>query len=219
MASVPDGLRVLLVDDHEIVRVGLREVLQNAGIHVVGDAATAAEALRAVERCAPGIVLMDVRLPDSTGAALAREIRASYPEIKIVFLTAFEDEEALMATMLGVADGHLLKEIGSASLVRALGMVADGLSVVKPGAHRLALERMRSAVVGESPTSEPLSMQERRVLALVAEGKTNKEIGAVMALSPKTVKNYLTGIFRKLQVRRRAEAVARLLGGRTPREQ
>ena len=203
--------RVLLVDDHEIVRLGLRAVLERAGMNVVAEAADGREALRAVEAARPQVILMDVRLPDRSGVELCREIRSAHPEIKILFLTAFNDEEALIATVFASADGYLLKEIGSDNLVEAIRMVASGLTVMKPDVNRSVVQRLQALSVGPSVGGADLSPQERRVLALVAEGKTNKEIGAAMKLSPKTVKNYLSRVFQKLQVTRRSEAVSRVM--------
>jgi DNA-binding NarL/FixJ family response regulator len=213
MASEEAGeLRVLLVDDHEVVREGLRAVLERAGISVIAEASTAREAVAAVVSTAPDLVLMDVRLPDGSGVVACREIRATHPEVKVLFLTAFEDEDALMATVFAAADGYLLKEIGSVDLVRAIRMVASGLSVLKPSTKQAMVERLRAlGAVGRVGASAQLSAQERRAVALVAEGKTNKEVAAAMDLSPKTVKNYLSRIYQKLQVSCRAEAVARVM--------
>lgn len=203
-------VRVLLVDDHEIVRAGLRAVLADAGIKVVGEASTVSKAIGAANRLKPDIVLMDVRLPDGSGVEACREIRATHPETKVLFLTAFEDEDAMLATYLAHADGYLLKEIGSENLVQAIKAAAHGLSVLDPVSKRRILERVRThmAVVSDAG-GRGLSEQERRVLEWVTKGKTNKEIAVVMRLSPKTVKNYLSHIFQKLQVTRRSEAAAR----------
>lgn len=201
---------VLLVDDHEIVRAGLRAVLADAGIKVIGEASTVSKAISAVNSLNPDIVLMDVRLPDGSGVDACREIRATHPETKVLFLTAFEDEDAMLATYLSHADGYLLKEIGSENLVQAIKAAAHGLSVLDSVSKRRILERVRTniAVVSDAVGSG-LSEQERRVLEWVTKGKTNKEIAVVMKLSPKTVKNYLSHIFQKLQVTRRSEAAAR----------
>lgn len=208
--NTPKPVRVLLVDDHEIVRAGLRLVLTSASIEVVGEASTVSEALSAVHRLKPDIVLLDVRLPDGSGVDACREIRATHPETKVLFLTAFEDEDAMLATGLAHAEGYLLKEIGSENLIQAIKASAEGFSVLDPISKRRILECVRKhmAVVCDA-ASDGLSEQERRVLELVTEGKTNKEIAQVMGLSPKTVKNYLSHVFQKLQVKRRSEAAAR----------
>lgn len=202
--------RVLLVDDHEIVRAGLRLVLTSANIEVVGEASSVSQALTAVHQYRPDIVLLDVRLPDGSGVDACREIRATYPDTRVLFLTAFEDEDALLATGLAHADGYLLKEIGSEKLVQAIRASSDGFAVIDPVSKHRILERVRThLVVVCDVAGHALSEQERRVLELVAEGKTNKEIAQIMRLSPKTVKNYLSHVFQKLQVKRRSEAAAR----------
>lgn len=205
-------LRVLLVDDHEIVRAGLRAVLAGAGMEIAGEASTVAEAIDAAKRLKPNMVLMDVRLPDGSGVEACREIRAAQPETKVLFLTAFEDDDAMLATVFANADGHLLKEIGSENLVQAIQAAARGLSVLDPASKRRVLEHARAqATAAPNAGDGELSAQERRVLALVAEGKTNKEIALAMHLSPKTVKNYLSHIFQKLHVTRRSEAAVRFV--------
>jgi DNA-binding NarL/FixJ family response regulator len=210
-------VRVLLVDDQEIVRAGLRTVLGAAGIEIAGEAATVSEAIEAAARLNPDVVLMDVRLPDGSGVDACREIRAADPRVKVLFLTAFEDEDALLATVFASANGYLLKEIGGRNLVQAVKAVASGLSVLNPDIARPVMERLRAlAAAGQHEVeSEPLSKQERRVLEFVALGKTNREIGAAMGLSAKTVKNYLSRVFQKLQVTRRSEAVARMMRGKS----
>ncbi|MEK6592623.1 MAG: response regulator transcription factor, partial [Pseudomonadota bacterium] len=155
---------------------------------------------------------------DGSGVEACREIRATHPETKVLFLTAFEDEDAMLATIFANADGYLLKEIGSENLVQAVKAAAHGLSVLDPLSKRRILERVRAqATVAPDAGDGELSAQERRVLALVAEGKTNKEIASAMHLSPKTVKNYLSRVFQKLQVTRRSEAAARF-ARTTPRQ-
>ena len=202
-------VRVVLVDDHEIVRAGLRAVLASAGMEVVGEASTVSEAIGAVNRLKPDIVIMDVRLPDGSGVEACREIRATQPETKVLFLTAFEDEDAMLATGLAHANGYFLKEIGSENLIQAINAAAHGFTVLDPFIIRQITERVRThmAVVHDAGGSV-FSEQERRVLELVTKGKTNKEIAVVLKLSPKTVKNYLSHIFQKLQVTRRSEAAA-----------
>lgn len=209
----PHRPRVLVVDDQEIVRAGLRVLLLRAGIDVAGEAKTAAESVAAAARLKPDVVLMDVRLPDGSGVAACREIRAARPDTKILFLTAFEDADAILASEYASADGFLLKEIDAGKLAQAVRMVASGLAVRNYGIAASLLERLRAR---RRPTGDDrLSAQERRVLALVSEGKTNKEIGAAMGLSPKTVKNYLSRIFQKLGIHHRTEAVAWLMGSKS----
>lgn len=205
-------LRVLLVDDHEIVRAGLRTVLAGAGMHVAGEASTASQAVEAAQRLKPDMVLMDVRLPDGSGVEACRKIRAAQPQTKVLFLTAFEDDDALLAAVFASADGYLLKEIDSANLVQAMQAAASGLAVLDPASRRRIPEHAHPQAAARANVEDgDLSAQERRVLALVAQGKTNKEIALAMHLSPKTVKNYLSHVFQKLQVTHRSEAAARFV--------
>ncbi len=205
-------MRVLLVDDHEIVRAGLRSVLTDAGIEVAGEAPTVSEAISAAKRLKPDMVLMDVRLPDGSGVEACREIRATHPETRVLFLTAFEDDDAMLATVFADADGYLPKEIGSENLIRAIRTAGHGLSVLDPVSRRHILERFHGQIAATTDAGgSGLSAQERRVLAWVAEGKTNKEIASAMSLSPKTVKNYLSHVFQKLQITRRSEAAVRFV--------
>jgi DNA-binding NarL/FixJ family response regulator len=208
-------LKVLVVDDHPIIRAGLRAIIGRAGLEVVGEAGTAAAAIDQAARLEPDVVLMDVRLGDCSGVIACREIRAANPGIRVLFLSAFADHDAILATAFASSGGYLRKQIGGDSLVQAIRTVASGLSVLHPSVVDTMIGRMHRIVDagGQSPANELLSNQERRVLALVADGKSNKEIAAAMGLSPKTVKNYLSTVFEKLQVNRRSAAVARMLRG------
>lgn len=211
MTQLPsDAIRLLLVDDHEVVRVGLRTLLERGGrIQVVGEADTMASAVAEALRLRPHIVLMDVRLPDGSGAEACREIRSACPDIRVLFLTSFADKEAVLAAVFGGADGYLLKEIHGSELVHAIQTVAGGKSILDPGVTGPMLAQLRSAPQSLSNgKGDPLSAQEERVLALVAEGKTNKEIAVALDLSDKTIKNYLRHVFQKLQLTRRSQAAA-----------
>lgn len=203
-------IRLLLVDDHEVVRVGLRTVLsQQAGLTVIGEAGTMATAILDALRLKPDVVLMDVRLPDGSGVEACRDILASAPETRIVFLTSYADDDSVLAAVLAGAQGYVLKEIDSVALVRAIHLVADGQSILDPTVTERALRWLRGLGNGpQLPGIEQLSAQEERVLALVAEGKTNKEIAGALGLSDKTVKNYLANVFQKLRITRRAQAAA-----------
>ena len=197
-------IRLLLVDDHEIVRMGLRELFDRSeGIEVVGEAGSVAGAVAEATRLKPGVILMDVRLPDGSGVEACRDILAACPETRVVFLTSYQDDEVILAAVFAGAHGFLQKEIGGESLVRAVKEVVSGKSILDPAAIRVIIEQMRSLSAQEG---DPLSPQEQRVLALVAQGKTNKEIAAVLGLSDKTVKNYLSNTFQKLRVSRRSQA-------------
>jgi two-component system response regulator DevR len=209
------SLKVLLVDDHPIVRAGLHTIMTRAGLEIVGEASTAAAAIDESARLEPDVVLMDVRLADGSGVTACREIRAANPAIRVLFLSAFADHDALLATAFASAGGYLLKQIGADSLVQAIRTVATGLSVFHPSVLDSGWGRMHriADAAGHSSADELLSEQELRVLTLVADGKSNKEIAAAMGLSPKTVKNYLSTVFEKLQVNRRSAAVARMMRG------
>ena len=204
-------IRLLIVDDHEVVRMGLRTLFgQVPDIQVVGEAGTVASAIAEAARLIPTVVLMDMRLPDGTGVEACREILAEHPQTRILFLTSYDDEEAMLAAVFSGASGYLLKEIGGDALVQAVKSVAAGQSILDPGAAKIVTQRLQSlsGTAQSAAKSVSISPQERRVLALVAQGKTNKEIAAALDLSDKTVKNYLGNIFDKLHVSRRAEAAA-----------
>jgi two-component system response regulator DevR len=204
---LPDKLvRLLLVDDHEIVRIGLRTLFARApDIEVVGEAATAEGAVAEAVRTQPDVVLMDVRLPDGCGVDACREIVASCHETRVLFLTSYDDDEAMLAAVFAGTHGYLFKEIDGDALLRAVKCVAAGQSILDPTATRTLMDRLQSLSVSGA---DSLSSQESRVLALVAQGKTNKEIAAALDLSDKTIKNYLSTVFQKLRVTRRAEAAA-----------
>lgn len=203
-------IRLLIVDDHTVVRLGLRTLLgRYSDIEVVGEAGTVAAAIEETARLQPIVVLMDVRLPDGNGFEACRRIRKAQPDTRVLFLTSFADEEIVLESIDAGGDGYLLKEIDDESLVRAIRTVAAGQSILDPAVTRRVLERVKNpeALAGKD-RFEMLSPQERRVLALVAEGKTNKEIGSALGLSDKTVKNYLSNILEKLQLTRRSQAAA-----------
>ena len=203
-------ISVLLVDDHEVVRVGLRSLLaRERGMEVVGEAGSAAEAVAQTTRLRPDVVVMDVRLPDRSGVEACREIRSADSGIKVIMLTSYADEEAVFNSILAGASGYLLKQIRSQELVRAIETVATGQSLLDPAVTQKVLDKVKRLASGHQPPEiAQLSTQERKVLALVAEGKTNKEIASALGLSDKTVKNYLSHVFEKLHLSRRAEAAA-----------
>ena len=204
-------IRLLLVDDHEVVRAGLRALLAGIeGIEIVGEAGSVADAVREAARCEPEVILMDLRLPDGTGIDACREILSGAPRTRILFLTSYSDEQAVMSTVLAGAAGYVLKDIGHRALVEAIRDASAGRPILDP--------RITDPVVSRVRGTEALSAQEQRVLALVVEGKTNKEIAAELGLSDKTVKNYLSNVFSKLGISRRAQAAALFGTGRIPSE-
>ncbi len=211
------AVTLLLVDDHEVVRIGLRNLLSDAGIRVVGEAGTAADAVRKAAALAPDVVLMDVRLPDASGVQACREILSARPSTHVLFLSSYTDEDAALATAFGGAHGYLLKEIRGEALITAIQAAASGQAVQDSPSIQPLLEKMRAsggAGIRQGIPYERLSGQELRVMALVAEGKTNKEIAAALDLSDKTVKNYLSNIFQKLQVSRRSQAAVEFIKSR-----
>jgi two-component system response regulator DevR len=209
-AQPPRPMRVLVVDDHEVVRQGLVALLdRRSGFEVVAQAGTVAEAIEAAARFEPDLVIMDVRLPDGTGIEACREIRAAQPATRVVMLTSYPDEEAVLSAIIAGASGYLLKQIRGRDLVSALEAVGRGESLLDPAVTGKVLERVRRVATG-SATDElaDLTTQERKILLLVAEGKTNKEIAAEVFLSDKTVKNYVSSILSKLNLQRRTQAAA-----------
>ena len=199
--------RVMLVDDHEVLRLGLRTLFTEAGgFEVIAEAGTVAAAVEEGRRWKPDLVLMDVRLPDGSGVEACRDIRTASPGTRVLFLTSFGDDEAVLGTILAGADGFLLKEVSGEELIRASRMVASGRSILDPGIAQRVMAKVKALSVPNGESKEPLAPQERRVLALVAEGKTNKEIAGALELSEKTVGNYLSNIFQKLHVTRRSQA-------------
>jgi two-component system, NarL family, response regulator DevR len=209
MRTKPKPIRLLVVDDHEVVRAGLRTLLHHHhhGITVVGEAGSQAAAVRAAKRLNPDVVLMDVRLPDGSGIEACRDILASHPTTRVIFLTSYADEESALAAVLAGAQGFVLKDIDSSRIIQSIRAVSNGQSLLTPALTQRALSwiKARPAQAG-LVRGQSLSPQEERVLALLADGLTNKEIAATMQLSDKTVKNYLSNMFQKLQISRRTQA-------------
>ena len=203
-------LRVLVVDDHEVVREGLVSLLNRRdGFEVVAEAGTVAEAIEQARRFEPDIVVMDVRLPDGSGIEACREIRAERPATRVLMLTSYPDEEAVLSAIVAGASGYLLKQTRARDLVAALEAVGHGESLLDPAVTEKVLERVRRlATGGVADDLAALTSQEQKILLLVAEGKTNKEIAADVFLSDKTVKNYVSSILSKLNLERRAQAAA-----------
>ena len=202
-------IRLLLVDDHEVVRVGLRTVLHNRqGITVVGEAGSKAAAVQAVTRLKPDIVLMDVRLPDGSGVEIVHDIFVRHPTTRIIFLTSHANGDSARAAMLAGAQGYLIKDIDSVLLVRSILGVSNGQSMFDPVLTRRALSGSVGLARAHPAREQSLAPQEERILALLAEGLTNKEIAVALQLSDKTVKNYISNMFQKLHISRRAQAAA-----------
>jgi DNA-binding NarL/FixJ family response regulator len=203
-------ITVLLVDDHDVVRLGVRALLSREdGIEIVGEAATAEDAVALAIQLRPAVVLMDVRLPDRSGVDACREIRSADPGIKVVMLTSHADEEAVLNAIMAGASGYVLKQISSKEVLRAIETVAAGQSLLDPQVTLKVMEMMtRRARAPVDDRTVPLSPQEEKVLSLVAEGLTNKEIARELGLSDKTVKNYVSHVLEKLNLSRRAEAAA-----------
>jgi two-component system response regulator DevR len=205
-------LRVVLVDDHEVVRNGIKALLaETPDVSVVGEAGTVKDGIERAVWARPDVVIMDVRLPDGSGIAATREIRAKLPNTQVLMLTTFADDEALFASIMAGAAGYVLKQIKGADLVRAVLTVGRGESLLDPAVTKGVLDRLRK---GKHLTKDErlarLSAQEERILEMIADGKTNREIGDKLHLAEKTVKNYVTSILSKLEVARRAEAAAYL---------
>src|SRR6476620_9964182 len=204
------SLRLLVVDDHEVVRQGLVALLdRRQGFEVVAQAGSVAESIDQARLHRPDIVVMDVRLPDGSGVEACRAIRDELPETKVIMLTSFPDDEAVLSAIVAGAAGYLLKQIRARDLIAALEAVGRGESLLDPAVTERVLERVRRIAAGDTGDGlSQLTPQEQKILALVAEGKTNKEIAAEVFLSDKTVKNYVSSILSQLNLERRAQAAA-----------
>jgi two-component system, NarL family, response regulator DevR len=220
-AAVPAGstpLRLLIVDDHEVVRQGLAALIgRREHVRIVAQAGSAAAAIRAVQDVRPDVVLMDVRLPDGSGIEATREIRDRWPETKVVMLTGYADTEALFASILAGASGYLLKQIRGPDLVRALQSVGRGESLLDPSVTQTVFQRVRRATCGDSTDPvHDLTRQEQEILLQIAGGKTNREIAREISMPETTVKSHVSTILAKLHVQRRAQAAAFVAQHRLP---
>ncbi|MFD6178278.1 MULTISPECIES: response regulator [unclassified Isoptericola] len=209
-------VRVYLLDDHELVRRGLEGLFEaEGGFEVVGESGSAREALQQIPRCRPDVALLDVRLQDGSGIEVCRELHSTMPELRALMLTSYDDDEALFSAIMAGASGYLLKVITGSDVIDAVRRVAAGQSLIDPALTSRVLERLRAGPA-EAPALAALSDQEHKVLTLIAEGMTNRQIGARMFLSEKTVKNYVSNILTKLDLESRTQAAVlatRLLGG------
>jgi len=197
---------VYLVDDHELVRRGLKELLELSGdIEVVGESGEAGEAQRRIPALRPDVAVLDARLPDGSGIDVCREIRSRDPEIKALILTSYDDDEALFAAIMAGAAGYVLKDVRGSDLVEGIRRVAAGQSLLDPAVTEQVLNRLRSGPA-EEPRLASLTAQEKRILALIADGLSNRQIAEQMFLAEKTVKNYVSSLLAKLGMERRTQA-------------
>jgi DNA-binding NarL/FixJ family response regulator len=201
-----EPIRVVLVDDHEVVRRGVRDLLSiEDDIEVVGEAGTFAEAVARVPALRPEVAVLDVRLPDGNGVTLCRELRSKMPDLRVLMLTSFSDDDALFDAILAGASGYVLKQIRGDDLVEAVRTIGRGGSLLDPGVTAQVLDRLRNPPT-EDPRLADLTQQERKILELIAEGLTNRQIGERMFLAEKTVKNYVSSLLAKLGLERRTQA-------------
>jgi two-component system response regulator DevR len=199
-------IRVFILDDHELVRRGLTDLLTTTkDLTIVGEAATAADALHRIPAVAPDVALLDARLPDGSGIDVCREIRSSYENVRCLILTSYDDDEALFAAVMAGASGYLLKQIGGNSLIEGIRQVAAGRSLLDPAVTEKLLDRLRNPVEPD-PVAGKLTAREREILDLIADGYTNRQIGERLFLAEKTVKNYVSGLLTKLGMQRRTQA-------------
>ncbi len=205
-APVNKPITVFLLDDHEIVRRGLIDLLDTTtDITVVGEAATALEALHRIPAVRPDVAILDARLPDGSGVDVCREIRSSLPDTRCIILTSYDDDEALFAAVMAGAAGYLLKQIGGRSLIDAIRTVAGGGSLLDPAVTGTLLNRLRNPSTPD-PRVSSLGVRDRQILDLIAEGLTNRQIGEHLFLAEKTVKNYVSTLLSKLDMQRRTQA-------------
>lgn len=202
--------RILLVDDHEVVRLGLKALLEHhTQFEVVGEAGTAREAIDQVSRLQPDVVLMDIRLPGTSGIEACEEITRQFPDTRVIMLTSYAEDEMLFSAIRAGASGYVLKQISSEDLVKALEAVGRGEALLDPAVTQRVFQEVRRAVKEEEASAfVNLSQQEKHVLLLVSEGKTNREIAKALFLGEGTVRNYVSSILSKLGVSNRAEAAA-----------
>ncbi|HVX22155.1 MAG TPA: response regulator transcription factor [Acidimicrobiales bacterium] len=213
-------VRIFLLDDHEVVRTGLRSLLEaEDDIEVVGEAGTVEEALARIPAVRPDLAVLDVRVPDGSGVEVCREVRSRHPEIACVMLTSYADDEALFAAVMAGASGYVLKQVGGTELVGKLRRAAAGESLLDPVLTQRVLERI-TAGPAEDRQLASLTPQERRILEYIAEGMTNRQIGEAMFLAEKTVKNYVSNLLAKMGMERRTQAAtyAARLKERTERD-
>ncbi|MET4780914.1 response regulator transcription factor [Glaciihabitans sp. UYNi722] len=209
-----EPIRVFLVDDHEIVRKGLAGVLDaEPDIEVIGEAATAAQARARIAATLPDVALLDVRLPDGSGIDVCRDIRSRFPQIHCLILTAYDDDEAISAAVIAGAAGYVLKDVRGSGLIESIRKIAAGKVLLDPRLAKRVVQRLESTTSND-PRLGALSARERQILALIADGLTNRQIGENLSLAEKTVKNYVSGLLSKLGLQRRTQAAILQLGAR-----
>ncbi len=219
VGAVPPVVRVMLVDDHEIVRQGLSAVLDATDdLEVVVEAGTAQEAVARARVFEPDVVVMDVRLPDGNGVDACREIRSRRPETRVLMLTSYSDDQALFDSIMAGAAGYLLKQVRGQQLADSIRRVGRGESILDPAVTQRVLERVRNPEEGRDERLARLTPTEERILDMIADGRTNREIAERLHLAEKTIKNYVSGILGKLEVSRRVEAAAYLAETRAREE-
>ena len=208
------GIRVFLVDDHEIVRRGIADLLNaEPDIDVVGEASSAAQAVGRLAATVPDVAVLDVRLPDGNGIDVCRDIRSQHPEVRCLILTGYDDDEAINAAVLAGASGYVLKDVRGSGLIEAIRTVAAGRSLIAPALSRRVIEKIETESA-EDPRLGSLSLRESQILALIADGLTNRQIGWELGLAEKTIKNYVSGLLSKLGLQRRTQAAILRLGQR-----
>lgn len=202
----PRPIEVFLLDDHEIVRRGIADLIDAAeGVTVVGEASTAAEALRRIPALRPDVAILDARLPDGSGIDVCRQVRSALPQLQCLILTSYDDDDAVLAAVMAGAAGYLLKEVRGSSLVQAVRQVADGRSLLDAKVTQALLARL-GATPGQEDPWATLTDREQEILALIADGLTNRQIGERLFLAEKTIKNYVSTLLAKLGMQRRTQA-------------
>lgn len=206
MDERPNPIRVYLLDDHELVRRGLHDLLSSEpDIEIVGESGSAREATRRIPALRPHVAVLDGRLPDGSGVEVCRDVRAVDPTIRALILTSYDDDDALFASIMAGASGYVLKQIAGTELVEGIRKVASGMSLLDPTLTQKVMDRLRHGDPQQATLSQ-LTEQERRILALIAEGLTNRQIGERLHLAEKTVKNYVSSLLAKLGLERRTQA-------------
>jgi DNA-binding NarL/FixJ family response regulator len=204
---VDKPIRVFLLDDHEVVRRGIRELLElEPDIYVCGEAGTARDGINRILATSPDVAVLDVSLPDGDGVTVCREVLARRPELRALMLTSLSDDEALFDAIMAGASGYVLKQVRGNELVEDIRRVAAGQSLLDPAVTSAVLDRVRTSPPADTGEDVPLTDQERQILELLGQGKSNREIGAALFLAEKTVKNYVSALLRKLGMSRRTEA-------------